>query len=658
MNKGPNLLALAILLLSTAPAPSGGDRSFCSDATYKRNSTYMSNLRTLADALIGDAARLHSATGAAGEGPDRVYGAALCRADSAGADCARRIREALGAIDGGSTSGDASCALRRDVAVYSELYQLRFSDRDFLADFSNAPEWADVTNTDAVPHAVAARFDERVTELLTALADAAARRPDRWAVGEAPWPSLSSGETDRAVYGLAQCTRDMPPDRCRACLGGLEERRRMIGGGKMGGAVFGARCNLRYEMDLQFFNVNDNSKMLSLRQKKDRAFFIIAAVYSSAVLCTRLFFWLLSVWRKAKRRKMNSMEEPKNIDEVLRLWRLEDTSSEFSLYDFSQIADATDNFSTKNKLGEGGFGPVYKGVFPDGQDLAIKRLSARSRQGLLEFKNEIQVVAKLQHRNLVRLFGCCIHEEEKMLIYEYLPNKSLDHFIFDPIRRASLKWKRRIKIVEGIAQGLLYLHNHSRLRIIHRDLKASNILLDSQLNPKISDFGMARIFPSDATQLTASRLVGTFGYMAPEYASDGLLSIKSDVFSFGVLLLEIISGKRSSGFQFNGEFYNLLEYAWQMWKGRRWNKFIDQSLGDEYEAEELMKYLAVALMCVQEKTIDRPTMADVVAILSSDGITLPELKQPAYSYGKLDVSVNINILSSRNDVSITTTNGR
>ncbi|XP_034580353.1 G-type lectin S-receptor-like serine/threonine-protein kinase RKS1 isoform X4 [Setaria viridis] len=294
-------------------------------------------------------------------------------------------------------------------------------------------------------------------------------------------------------------------------------------------------------------------------QKQDRAFFIIATVYSSAVLCTRLFFWLLSVWRKEKRRKINTIEEPENMDEVLRLWRTEDTSSEFSLYDFSQIADATDNFSPKSKLGEGGFGPVYKGVFPDGQELAIKRLSARSQQGLIEFKNEIQVITKLQHRNLVRLLGCCIHGEEKMLVYEYLTNKSLDHFIFDPIRRASLKWKMRIKIVEGISQGLLYLHNHSRLRIIHRDLKASNILLDSELNPKISDFGMARIFPSDATQATASRLVGTFGYMAPEYASDGLLSIKSDVFSFGVLLLEIISGKRSSGFQYNGEFYNLLE---------------------------------------------------------------------------------------------------
>ncbi|CAN6175654.1 unnamed protein product [Urochloa humidicola] len=300
---------------------------------------------------------------------------------------------------------------------------------------------------------------------------------------------------------------------------------------------------------------------------------------------------------KEKRRKMNSMEEPENMDEVLRLWRIEDASSEFSLYDFSQIVDATNNFSPKSKLGEGGFGPVYKGVFPDGQELAIKRLSTRSRQGLTEFKNEIQVIAKLQHRNLVRLLGCCIHEEEKMLIYEYLTNKSLDHFIFDPIRRESLKWKRRSKIVEGYFRQV-------PLKQQQADLWAHY------------------------------------------------------VFSFGVLLLEIISGKRSSGSQYDGEFYNLLEYAWQLWEGRRWNEFIDQSFGDEYEPEELMKYLAVALMCVQEKTIDRPTMRDVVAILSSDGITLPEPKQPAYCYAKLDVSVNVTVLSSRNDVTITTTNGR
>uniref|UniRef100_A0A0E0LLM6 non-specific serine/threonine protein kinase n=1 Tax=Oryza punctata TaxID=4537 RepID=A0A0E0LLM6_ORYPU len=413
----------------------------------------------------------------------------------------------------------------------------------------------------------------------------------------------------------------------------------------MGGAIHGVRCSLRYETDTQFFTTTG--------QKEGHAILIIGTVYSLSIVCTRLFFCFLSIRRKQKRVKINSMEKTTNMDEVMRLWKIEDAGSEFSLYDFSQITDATDNFSDSNILGEGGFGPVYKGLFPDGQELAIKKLAAQSRQGLVEFKNEIQLVAKLQHKNLVRLLGCCVHEEQKILIYEYLPNKSLDHFIFGI--RSSLNWKTRRKIIEGIAQGLLYLHKHSRLRIIHRDLKASNILLDSELNPKISDFGMARIFPSDASQAKASRLVGTFGYMAPEYASEGLLSIKSDVFSFGVLLLEIMSGTRSAGFQHYGEFQNLLEYAWGMWKDRRWCDFIDQSFGDEYEPGEMMKYLVVALMCVQEKSAERPTMSDVVAMLSSDDIPLTEPRQPAYSHIRVDVPVDVDVSCSRNDITITLT---
>ncbi|GLT64148.1 hypothetical protein SLA2020_366580 [Shorea laevis] len=220
-------------------------------------------------------------------------------------------------------------------------------------------------------------------------------------------------------------------------------------------------------------------------------------------------------------------------------------SLEFPL-NYESVSTATNNFSTANKLGEGGFGPVYKGKLLRGQEIAVKMLSKRSGQGIEEFRNETILIAKLQHKNLVRLLGCCIERDEKILIYEYMPNKSLDFYLFDPTKKKMLGWETCAHIIEGIAQGLLYLHQYSRLRIIHRDLKPSNILLDSEMNPKISDFGMARIVGCNETQANTNRIVGTYGYMSPEYAIQGLYSIKSDVFSFGVLLLEIISGKKNT----------------------------------------------------------------------------------------------------------------
>ncbi|XP_030469199.2 G-type lectin S-receptor-like serine/threonine-protein kinase At4g27290 [Syzygium oleosum] len=235
------------------------------------------------------------------------------------------------------------------------------------------------------------------------------------------------------------------------------------------------------------------------------------------------------------------------------------------LFDYSTIAVATGHFSQTNMIGAGGFGSVYKGNLNMGQEIAVKRLSKCSRQGLEEFMNEVLLIAKLQQRNIVGLLGCCIEGEERMLIYEYMPNKSLDYFIFDYDRRFLLAWKSCFDIVLGIARGLLYLHQDSKLQVIHRDLKTSNILLDDDLNPKISDFGLARIFGGDVREARTRRIVGTYGYMSPEYAFDGKFSVKSDVFSLGVILLEIASNKRNRGFCHPDHQHNLLGHVSTVW---------------------------------------------------------------------------------------------
>ncbi|KAJ3700818.1 hypothetical protein LUZ61_004523 [Rhynchospora tenuis] len=290
---------------------------------------------------------------------------------------------------------------------------------------------------------------------------------------------------------------------------------------------------------------------------------------------------------------------------------------------------ATDNFSEANLLGRGGFGPVYKGVLQNGDEIAVKKLSLESRQGMQQFTTEVRLLLRVQHRNLVTLLGCYAASGQKMLVYPYFPNRSLDHFLFDKQKSTILDWTKRFEIILGIVKGLLYLHEESPVKIIHRDIKASNILLDKKLNPKISDFGMARLFLDDDTHVETFRISGTFGYMAPEYAMNGYLSAKTDVFSFGILVLEIISGRKNMDRNLDEDKTDLLNYTWMLYKEGRALEIVDPALSSFIYSDQVQLCIQLGLLCCQSIVSDRPDMSTIHLILSSDSFSLPIPGKPA-----------------------------
>ncbi|VFQ88577.1 unnamed protein product [Cuscuta campestris] len=393
-------------------------------------------------------------------------------------------------------------------------------------------------------------------------------------------------------------------------------------------------------VDMQQFERGSGST-LSLRlpyselgDKNRRRTIIIAATVgtSAATSLVSLAIWI--VYKSRSKRKRVEAEKPNGSGESPTDLSGEcqegKKGSDLVMFCFSAMEAATNYFSHENKLGQGGFGHVYKGVLPSGQEVAVKRLSRKSGQGVQEFTNEVTVIAKLQHRNLVKLLGCCVEGDEKMLLYEYMPNKSLNSFLFDPAKRGELDWTKRYHIIEEIARGMLYLHRDSRLRIIHRDLKASNILLDAEMNPKISDFGMARIFGGNQGEENTNRVVGTYGYMAPEYAMEGLFSVKSDVYSFGVLLLEIVSGRRSASFR-SGNHSGIVEYAWDEWDQGKPMNLMDPSIFSSCVPQQVLRCIQIGLLCVQDLAVHRPNMSAVVLFLETDNVALPAPRPPTYT---------------------------
>ncbi|KAM0943875.1 putative protein kinase RLK-Pelle-DLSV family [Dioscorea sansibarensis] len=545
-----------------------GDPHVCSlDSNYTSNSTFKTNLILLFTSLISNTPATGFYNDTKGDATEHAYGLALCRGDVSIDVCSNCVNSLVQRII-------QLCPQQKSGIIWLEKCILRYSNQSFFSSVDTSVTLL-VWNTGNASEPK--RFNQLLGQLMDGLAVKAYESTRLFAIGSVDFTNF------KKIYGLLMCTRDLSKDDCNLCLRNYIAPIPNLGNGhQQGGVLLGMSCYLRFEVH-PFYNLS-----------------------------------------------ANTAETPPPVSSPPEGGEKQELGSLDSFFfDLAILKEATNDFSEANKLGEGGFGPVYKGVMNDGQQIAVKRLSENSSQGLVEMKNEVVLVAKLQHRNLVKFLGCCLEEKERLLVYEYIPNTSLDKFRFDPIKCKQLDWTRRYKIIEGVGRGLLYLHEDSRLTVVHRDLKASNILLDGDMNPKISDFGLAELFDADETQGKTSRIAGTYGYTAPEYGLHGVFSTKSDVYSYGVLVLEIVIGKKNCDFQASGSAPDLPTKVWQHWKGGTSLELMKESLGgDQFRAEQVLRCMHMGLLCVQEDPNQRPSMASIVLMLNSYATSLPAPPPP------------------------------
>ncbi|XP_031126914.1 cysteine-rich receptor-like protein kinase 25 isoform X2 [Ipomoea triloba] len=578
--------------------------------TYTPNSTYKANLDSLLSILSSNDTRengfYHARVGGEGSN-DTVYGLFLCRGDVPPEVCKSCVVEA------GVTLPDL-CNNGKTAIIWYDNCMVRYSEKSMLGiiDLSTGVEWTNKENgtePNRYMQFVGKVFDQIITR-------ASSGSDKKFAVLEANFSVFEM------VYALGQCTPDLSNVECQICLRNVTAKLPSFDFGSRGARVVYPSCNIRYEQ-YPFYYLSAlaappppplvhpylprTTLPKSVRSKgskgKSSVEVIIAAsvVSITGISLLAVSFCFLKM-KRAKKSHFDVKETTTGMTEI--------PTGESTQYEFGTIEAITNWFSHDNEIGEGGYGAVYKGRLPNGQDVAVKRLSRGSTQGAQEFMNEVEIVAKLQHRNLVRLLGFCYEGEEKILIYEFVLNKSLNYFLFDQEKQNILDWLMRYKIIRGIARGLLYLHEDSRLRIIHRDLKISNILLDANMNPKIADFGMAKIFGVNQTEGNTNRIVGTYGYMSPEYAMHGEFSVKSDVFSFGVVLLEIITGAKNRNFCQSNKAQDLLSYAWEQWRDGTPLNILDPILAESYIINEVIQCIYISLLCVQEDVDERPTMPE------------------------------------------------
>ncbi|KAK1421986.1 hypothetical protein QVD17_24796 [Tagetes erecta] len=531
--------------------------------SHVNNTIFHSNLNQVLDSLASDTTinENHFLSNSIGSiQPDIVYGLYLCRADVLPNDCRNCLLNALEDIK------NNTCPLSKAAVFWSDNCMLRYANYSMVStmDFDTfIPECNKVNISYMVSEQ--AKFWTVGSGLMRELAKRASNDMKKMFA----YDELVYNNTEK-IYGYVECTPDLSGSECSKCLQVSTNRLSQYCYGRQGARVLAASCNVRFEI-YKFLNfATASSKEPGKKNSSSKIIAIVVAIVGLLVV-TAVICLLLVVKKRLRPVKSIDLKDETDETEIISVQSLQ--------FELRTIEEATNNFSIENKVGEGGFGVVYKGILANGQEIAVKRLSKGSGQG--------------------------------------------------PAKDMKLDWLTRYRIIGGIARGMLYLHEDSRLRIIHRDLKTSNILLDEQMNPKISDFGMARIVCGTQTQAMTNRIVGTFGYMSPEYAMHGHFSVKSDVFSFGVLVLEIISGKRNKRFDQSG-YVDLLCYAWSKWKSGEALQILDLNMVESNLENEALRCINIALLCVQEDDELRPSMALVALMLTSNSIALPVPQNPPF----------------------------
>ncbi|KAL2484519.1 Cysteine-rich receptor-like protein kinase 2 [Abeliophyllum distichum] len=567
------------------------------------------------------------ATAVGGSGLDTDHGLVQCYGDLSLPECVLCLAQAR--------TVTPRCYPFNGAKVYLDGCFLRNENYNFFQEYTGQSDTAVCGNRTQKSFAFQVSARQAVVNAVSA-----APNNNGYARSQVPVSS-----TNESAYVIADCWRTLSASSCRACLQNASAS--ILGClPRSEGRALNTGCFLRYS-DTNFLNPIPRNGSSRGKLKV----IIVAAVSSTIVLVIGAVIGVY-IWKKHRtiQKKRKGWDDAKKLVKTLN-----DSSLNFK---YSTLEKSTDYFNEANKLGQGGFATVYKGVLQDGREIAVKRLFFHNKQRAANFYNEVNMISSLEHKNLVRLLGCSCLGPESLLVYEFLPNKSLDCFIFDSSKGKELNWEKRFEIIIGTAEGLVFLHENTKTRIVHRDIKASNILLDLRFHAKIADFGLARSFQEDKSHISTV-IAGTLGYMAPEYVAHGQLTEKADVYGFGILLLEIVTGRQNNRSKASDYSDSLLTIAWKHFQERTVDDLFDPNIMlHNYHnidvKKEIIRIVHVGLLCTQEIPSLRPSMSKALQMLprrytigtaaslggakSSYGrfnMRDPKSAQPKHSYRKL-----------------------